>query len=74
MAAPRRKMENGQFAAMLSAAIAFAGVLISGTNVLVAYINKSKDLDIAARKEFREFVTKKSYGHLWSGSITCRTN
>ena len=47
---------SGQLAALVSGAVAFAGVAISATNIWVAYINKSKDLDIATRKEFREFV------------------
>jgi hypothetical protein len=45
------------FPALLSAAVAFTAVLISGTNVWVAYIAKNKDLDIATRKELREYVT-----------------
>src|SRR4051794_37516767 len=46
-----------QFGALLSAAIAFAGVAVSATNIWVAYIQKSKDIEIATRKDLRDFVT-----------------
>jgi len=46
------------FPALLSAAIAFVGVVLSGANIWVAYVTKSKDLDIATRKDFRDFVAQ----------------
>jgi hypothetical protein len=39
-----------QFSALLSAAIAFAGVIVSVANIWVAYVQKSKDVEIATRK------------------------
>jgi len=43
---------------IISAAIAFAGIVVSLANVRVAYVIKEKDLDIATRKELREFVAQ----------------
>lgn len=46
------------FPALVSAAIAFAGLVLSGANIWVAYITKSKDTDIATRKDLRDFVAE----------------
>jgi hypothetical protein len=46
------------FPALLSAAIAFVGIVLSATNIWVAYVTKSKDVDIATRKDLRDFVAQ----------------
>ena len=46
------------FPALLSAAIAFVGLVLSGANIWVAYITKSTEVDIATRKDLRDFVAQ----------------
>ncbi len=50
------KPSENRFGALVSAAIAFAGVVVSGASIWVAYVQKSKDIEIAARKDLRDFV------------------
>lgn len=54
----RQRARAERFPTLLSAAIAFFGVVISAANIWVAYITKSKDLDIATRKDLRDFVAE----------------
>ena len=51
-----RSLFTKHFPALISAAIAFAGLTLSGANIWVAYVSKAKDIDIAARKDLRDFV------------------
>jgi hypothetical protein len=45
-------------AAWLSGAIALSGVLVSATNMGVAIVQKNKDIEIAGRKDLRDFVAQ----------------
>jgi hypothetical protein len=44
------------FAALLAAAIAFAGSLVSGASIYVAFVTNKNATDIATKKDLREFV------------------